>query len=273
MSGPLSGRSALVTGASSGIGAAIARNLLEQGARVHAVARRGGMITEVLGEEAIAAERAFAHQADLSDPEAVAALCDELEADPVDIVVCAAGTNITDRRFHQLSEESWRTVRALNLDSNVQLLLRLVPPMRGRGGDVVLVSSVSAQWPDHAGAAYAASKAGLLALGRGISRDEHQNGVRVTSILPGLVNTPLVDRRPSPPPAEMRRWCLAPEDVAAAVLAAVSLPPRAHIPEMTVVATRLQSMGGTQDGTPELPAGLEGRSPESFGPREDGPRG
>jgi NAD(P)-dependent dehydrogenase (short-subunit alcohol dehydrogenase family) len=268
MSTDLSGRTALVTGASSGIGAAIARSLLDRGARVHAVARRDALLVEVLGAEAIADGRAIAHQADLSDLSQVDALCDELTQDPADIVVCSAGTNITDRRFHQLTPESWQAVRTLNLDSVMQLLLRSVPAMRGRGGDVVLISSVSAQWPDHAGAAYAASKAGLLALGRGISRDEHVHGVRVTSVLPGLVDTPLLDRRPSPPSAELRRWALAPEDVAAAVLAAVSLPPRAHIPEMTVVATRLQSMGGTQEGSPSLPDGLADRSPETFGARE-----
>src|SRR5699024_8734657 len=97
MSSPLSGRTAMVTGASSGIGAAIARTVLERAARIHAVARRGGMLAEVLGEETIASGSAVAHQTGLSDPAAVEALCDELEADPVDIVVCAAGTNITDR--------------------------------------------------------------------------------------------------------------------------------------------------------------------------------
>lgn len=133
---------------------------------------------------------------------------------------------------------------------------------------MVLIASVSAQWPDHAGPAYAASKAALVAFGRGISRDEHAHGVRVTSILPGLVDTPLIDKRPSPPPPELRKWCLKPEDVASAVLAAVSLPPRAHIPEMTVVATRLQSMGGTQAGSPELPGGLDDLSPERFEHKE-----
>ncbi|WP_104081446.1 SDR family oxidoreductase [Cryobacterium sp. Y11] len=268
MQDTLHGRTALVTGASSGIGAGIVRSLLAAGARVHGVARRGDLVAEILGAEAIEAGRAVAHGADLTDPVQVDGLCDALETDQPDIIVCAAGTNITDRQFGQLTQESWETVRTLNLDSIVHLLRRTIPSMRGRGGDVVLIASVSAQWPDHAGPAYAASKAALVALGRGISRDEHAAGVRVTSVLPGLVDTPLVDRRPSPPPPELRRWCLKPEDVAAAVLTAVSLPPRAHIPEMTIVATRLQSMGGTQTGSPDLPAGLDNRSPERFDQKE-----
>ncbi|WP_019482265.1 SDR family oxidoreductase [Arthrobacter sp. TB 23] len=264
----LHGRIALVTGASTGIGAEIARALLDAGAEVHGVARRKELVADVLGAEVVAAGRGMAYGVDLSDPAQLDKLCDSLDGIRPDIVVCAAGRNMTGRRFDQLTQESWEAVRNLNLDSIVHLLRRTIPAMRGRGGDVILIASVSAQWPDHAGPAYAATKAALVALGRGISRDEHAHGVRVTSVLPGLVDTPLIDRRPVPPPPELRRWCLKPEDVAAAVLAAVSLPPRAHIPEMTIVATRLQSMGGTQESSPELPEGLEGMPTERFAAKE-----
>jgi NADP-dependent 3-hydroxy acid dehydrogenase YdfG len=257
MENSLEGRVALVTGASSGIGAAIARSFMDAGARVHATARRGKLITAVLGEEHVAAGRAVVHPLDLTDTAALEALAGELAAtDPIDILVCAAGTNVTGRRFHELTGETWEQVRSLNLDSVFHLMRTTMPQLRAHGGDIILVASVSAAWPDHSGPAYQASKAGLVALGRGVSRDEHTNGVRVTSILPGIVDTPLLDRRPSPPPQDVRDWCLKPEDVAAAVLAAVSLPPRAHIPEMTIVATRLQSIGDTQAATPQLPPTL-----------------
>lgn len=267
--GQLEGRTALVTGASSGIGAAIAHAFLDAGARVHGVARRGDLLEGVLGASRIAAGDAQTHVLDLADPVSLDALCDRLADEPPDLAVCAAGMNITDRRFGQLTQEGWEHIRALNLDSVVQLLRRLVPAMRGRGGDVVLVASVSAQWPDHAGAAYAATKAGLLAFGRGLSRDEHGHGVRVTSVLPGLVDTPLVDRRPSPPPQRIRDWCLKPEDVAATVLTAVSLPPRAHVPEITMVSTRLQSLGGTQEASPALPDDAHRYSPHEFARTRD----
>ena len=262
--GVLRGRTALVTGASSGIGAAIITALLEAGATVHGAARRGALVAEVVGQEAMASGRAVAHSVDLSTAEGVVALAEAVSDAAPDIVVCVAGTNITDRRFEQLTDESWRTVLSLNLDSVAALLQRTVPAMRGRGGDVVLISSVSGRWPDHAGPAYAVSKAGLIALGRGISLNEHSAGVRVTSVLPGLVDTPLIDKRPSPPPQEMRDWCLKPEDVAAAVLTAVSLPPRAHIPEVVLLATRLQAIGNTHSGNPALPEDLEGLNPTRF---------
>ncbi|WP_279580509.1 SDR family oxidoreductase [Fodinicola feengrottensis] len=128
--------------------------------------------------------------------------------------------------------------------------------IREREGDIVLISSISAAWPSHSGAAYSATKAALLGLARGLSRDEHANGVRVCTILPGMVDTPMLDRRPVPPPVEMRKLCLQPEDVADAALCAVSLPGRATIAEISILATRLQSLGYTQQATPDIPDGL-----------------
>jgi NADP-dependent 3-hydroxy acid dehydrogenase YdfG len=107
-----------------------------------------------------------------------------------------------------------------------------------------------------------AAKAGLLGLARGVGLDEHGNGVRVTSVLPGIVDTPILDRRPIPPSPEVRAWTVKPEDVAEACLFAVSLPPRVNIAEMTIVATRLQAMGKTQAPNPELPASLRSRDGE-----------
>ena len=261
MERPLEGKVALVTGASSGIGAAIARALVDAGARVHATARRGDMIKDELGDEHASAGRVVVHPLDLTDVEALETTVREIiDVDPIDILVCAAGTNITDRRFSQLTRASWETVRSVNLDSIFHLLRVTMPQFRTNGGDIVLIASVAAAWPDHTGAAYQASKAGLVGLGRAVSRDEHVHGVRVTSILPGIVDTPILDLRPSPPPHAVRDWCVKPEDVAAATLAAVTLPPRAHIPEMTVIATRLQSMGNTQAATPSLPEALSGPS-------------
>jgi NADP-dependent 3-hydroxy acid dehydrogenase YdfG len=69
--------------------------------------------------------------------------------------------------------------------------------------------------------------------------------VRFTSIMPGLVDTAILDNRPEPPSAEMRARMLRPEDVAAACLFVVSLPPRAHVPELTILPTDLQALGRT----------------------------
>lgn len=249
----LSGRTALVTGAGTGIGASTVRRLLDAGARVHGISRRA----EVLGRvapEAQAAGLFVPHALDVRDLPAVTALADQLAAeDPVDILVCAAGTNIPARRFAELTEESFDEVVRTNLYGVFSLMRLTLDQIRQRAGDIVIVSSIAASWPDHSGAAYGASKSALLGLARGASRDEHGNGVRVCTILPGIVDTPILDKRPVPPPPEVREWAVSPDDVADAVVFAASLPPRTNIAEMSIVATRMQSLGDTQQATPELP--------------------
>jgi NADP-dependent 3-hydroxy acid dehydrogenase YdfG len=147
---------------------------------------------------------------------------------------------------------------SVNLLGAFYVLRATLDQLRDREGDLVVISSVAAAWPDHSGPGYGATKAGLQNLARGVGLDEHANGVRVTTILPGIVNTPILDKRPLPPSAELRDWCVQPEDVAAAALCAVTLPPRANIAEMTIVATRLQSLGKTQQANPVLPDALGG---------------
>ena len=70
--------------------------------------------------------------------------------------------------------------------------------------------------------------------------------MRCTAILPGVIDTPILDNRPEPPPPEMRAQMLKAEDIAATVLFAISLPPRAYIPELTILPTALQAIGKTQ---------------------------
>ncbi len=255
--GRMDGRVAVVTGASSGIGAAIARGFLDAGARVHAVARREDAMREELGAAAIAEGRCVLHPLDVSDQNEMAALGAKLgREDPIDTLVCAAGFNIPKRRVAELTVEAWNELIAVNLSGVFYLLHATLDQLRERQGDVVAISSVSASWPDHAGAAYGATKSGLLGLARGLGIDEHGNGVRVTSILPGIIDTPILDKRPVPPSPELREWIAKPEDVAQATLTAVTLPARVNIAEMTIVSTRLQSMGKTQEANPQLPPSL-----------------
>ncbi|WP_188989734.1 SDR family oxidoreductase [Saccharopolyspora thermophila] len=251
---PLAGRVALISGAGSGIGAGIARRFLAAGARVHGIGRRVEALRSV-APDALEAGTFVPHPIDVTDKAAVDELTGKLaEDDPIDILVCAAGINITDRRFHQLTDESFDEVVQTNLTGVFRLMRATMDQIRQRQGDIVLISSIAAAWPDHSGAAYGASKSALLGLARGASRDEHVHGVRVCTILPGIVDTPILDRRPSPPPDEVRALCLQPEDVAEAALCAVSLPNRANMAEISLVATRLQSLGNTQQATPPLPS-------------------
>jgi NADP-dependent 3-hydroxy acid dehydrogenase YdfG len=243
--GALEGRVALVIGASSGIGAATAQLFAASGAQVHAAARR----RPSLGDGIIG------HELDVSDRSGVERLARTLtEAGPVHAVVIAAGTNLRDRSLDRLTPEGWDTLIAVNLTGAFNVVHAFHAALRETRGDVVLIGSVSGSWPDGSGAGYQAAKAGLLAYARGVGLEEHTRGVRFTTVLPGVVDTPILDNRPEPPSAELRAHMLQPEDVAAACLFAVTLPPRAHVPELTILPTALQAVGKTNVANPQIPA-------------------
>jgi NADP-dependent 3-hydroxy acid dehydrogenase YdfG len=238
--GLLGGPTALIAGASSGIGLATALAFADAGAHVHAAARRPELIEEAAGGRDI-----VAHHLDVTDRAEVAALAERLAAEgPLHALVAAAGTNLKGRRLEQLTPEAFDDLIALNLTGAFNVVSAFVEPLRATRGDAVLIGSVSGSWPDRAGAAYAASKAAVLAFARGAAFDE-RDGVRYTTIMPGLVDTAILENRPEPPSAEMRAQMLHPDDVAAACLFAVSLPPRAHVPEITILPTELQALGRT----------------------------
>jgi NADP-dependent 3-hydroxy acid dehydrogenase YdfG len=235
----------LVVGASSGIGAAAARQLAEAGAQVHAAARRRPDLGAGIA----------GHELDVSDRAAVDAFAKELTGHgPVHAVVVAAGTNLPDRAIDRLTPEGWDTLLAVNLTGSFNVVHAFLPALRQIRGDVVLIGSISGSWPDLSGSGYQAAKAGLLAFARGAAFEEHARGVRITTVLPGVVDTPILDNRPEPPSAELRAHMLQPDDVAAACLFALTLPPRAYVPELTILPTALQAVGKTNVANPSLPA-------------------
>jgi NAD(P)-dependent dehydrogenase (short-subunit alcohol dehydrogenase family) len=242
----LSGKTALVIGASSGIGLETAKVLADAGAKVHAAARRREVIEE-------GTKDVTAHALDISDAGSVQEKVDEIgSTDGIDVLVVAAGMNFPERRLEQLTAEKWDSMLSVNLSGAFYAVHASLPYLRASRGLCVLVSSVSGSWPDSSGPAYQASKAGMTELAHAAGFEEHQNGVRFTAILPGIVNTPILDNRPEPPPKEIREAALQPEDVAAACLFLATLPPRAYVPELTMVPTALQALGKTSVATPPV---------------------
>ena len=246
MSQPLQGKVAVVAGASSGIGLATAVALAEAGADVHAMARRRDVIEQF-------APGVHAHRLDVSDAAAVAGVVGAI--DRIDVLVFAAGINIPDRRLEQLTPASWDSLLATNLSGAFYVLRSALDALRATRGLAILIGSVSGSWPDVSGSTYQASKAGLLALSRAAGFEEHERGVRVSAILPGIVDTPILDSRPSPPDAAVRAAALRAEDVAAACLFLATLPPRAHVPELTMLPTALQAIGKTSTASPPVTGG------------------
>ena len=235
----------LVTGGGTGVGRSVAETLVQEGAKVVITGRRAEMLDDVCkavansSPEAANAIKGFA--ADMSNRAQVAALVDfvNTEFGPVDILVSNAGTNIADREIDVLTAEDWDLVMNVNATGAFNITQALLPQMRERkDGVIISIASIAGVRPSAlAGAAYNASKHAMTAYTKSISLEEKDNGIRATAIHPGEINTPILDRRPAPPPEEARVLMLQPEDVAAACLFVATLHPRANVHEMVIKPT------------------------------------
>lgn len=232
-------RTAVVTGAGSGVGRAIALRFGAEGWNVALVGRRQAPLDETAALAGAAAQPRIATIAcDVSVPrdvEAMAAAVLQRFGD-VDVLVNAAGINVPQRSFEALSLDDWHAVLATNLHGAYYCVRAFLPGMRERrtGTIVNINSDVGKIARDLAGPAYVASKFGLNGLTQQINAEERRNGVRACSICPRDINTPLLDKRPQPPSPDARARMLQPDDVAACTWLAATLPPRAIVEEIFV---------------------------------------
>ncbi len=229
----LAGKRILITGGGSGIGLATARQCLAEGAKVAITGR-----TEAKLREAAAGTQMLYLAADLGQADQAKRMIDTLvgQLGGIDVLVNNAGLNIKDRQFAQLTPESWRQLLAGNLDAAFHCMLAVLPYMRQqKGGLIINVNSISGKRANPlGGTAYNAAKFGLRGLSMSVGAEERVNGIRVTGIYPGEVNTPILDNRPEPVSDERRQAMLQPDDVAAAVVFVASLPPHVAIPELVI---------------------------------------
>jgi NAD(P)-dependent dehydrogenase (short-subunit alcohol dehydrogenase family) len=238
--GKLDGKTALITGGGSGIGLATARAFLADGARV-AIAGRDAEKLRRAATDLGDGDRVLAHAADVTDKSQVAALVDAVTRrfGRIDILVNNAGANVKHRAVKDMDLDTWDRQIAANLNSAFYCTFAVLPQMRARqGGVIVNVSSISGKRATPlGGAAYSAAKFGMSALGICLGVEEKDNGIRVTNIYPGEVDTPILANRPVALTAEHLAKILKPEDVAEAVLFVCQLPPRAHVPELVITPT------------------------------------
>jgi len=159
---------------------------------------------------------------------------------PVDILVYVTGTNTPDRSLKRLTTDLWDRLVAVNLSGAYYAARAVLPSMRQRqSGHLIFISSISGLAPDVSGAAYQASKRGIVGLSHAIRVEEKENRIRTCVICPGLVDTEILALRPFVTPPETVAQALQPADVAEAILAVAKLPPRASVPEMQLVPTTL----------------------------------
>lgn len=228
----------LVTGGGSGIGLGIAVALAREGCRVAITGRNPQKL-----QRAVASYDGrpplCARPCDVAQRDQVAALFAWLmsELGPPDILVLSAGINVAQRSMAELSPEDWDRILAVNATGAFNCLHAALPVMRRRGGGLIVnISSIAGKRAlELSGPAYCAAKFAMSALGLAVRLEERANGIRITNIYPGEVDTPLLEERPEPVPAEKRAQMLRPEDIAACVVTIARLPPRVVVPELVIV--------------------------------------
>ena len=210
-------KTAVVTGAGSGVGQAIAIALAKQNWRVALVGRH---------EETL---RGTVRRTGKNSKKLLVCPCDIGS-------VNAAGTNAPKRALEVLSLEDYHAMIDTNLNGAYYCVQAFLPQMRTRNSGTIIniVSEAGKQASPKAGPAYVMSKFGLAGLTQSINAEERANGIRACAIFPGDIDTPLLDRRPEPPNAAARARMLRPEEVAACALLAINLPPRAVVEEILV---------------------------------------
>ncbi len=237
MNSPTPRMRAIITGASSGIGEATALAFAKAGIDVALVSRSLKKLEAVAKAAKATGEiEAKAYQLDLSQLDSIVTQIEAIASDfgPIDILVNNAGMAYTND-LKDTSLADWQQVLDLNLTSVFQCVLGVLPQMRDRGsGTIINIASIAASTPFPGWGAYNVSKAGLVAFSKTLAAEERSNGIRVVTISPGAVNTPIWDT--DTVRADLNRnGMLNAQSVAAVILQAALLPQEAVVEETIVM--------------------------------------
>ena len=238
----LNGKIVLVVGGAGGIGLGIAKALAAEGCRV-AIADNDkealANATKVEGGESILTGQAC----DITKREQVSQLFKWLgdELGPINILVNSAGINVSNRMMSNIDPTDFDRMMEVNTTGTFNCIHAALPIMREKGAGLIvnIVSLAGKRAMLLAGMPYCVSKFATSALGTFVNLEECGNGIKVTNIYPGETNTPIVDKRPTPPPPEKRATMLQPEDIAACVVTVAKLPARAIVPELIITPTHM----------------------------------
>ena len=241
-SAELEGKVAWITGGGSGIGLAGGLELAKAGAHV-VISGRTARTNESGLAELKKAGSAEAMLLDVGDRAAVEKSAAEIEKrhGRIDILVTSAGTNISGgkRNLKTMSPEGWDDVVRINLSGLFYCCFAVLPGMRARkDGLIINISSWAGRYASTlTGPAYNATKRAVIALSESINMEECANGIRATSILPGEVATPILEKRPVPPSQAERARMAQPEDLGKAILFVATMPARACVNELIISPT------------------------------------
>ena len=231
-------KTAVVTGAGSGVGQATALKLAEQGWRVALVGRRAESLHDTIQRAGKLGTQFLPCPCDIGQSAAVDTMAKKVLAEfqEVEAVVNAAGTNVPRRALEVLSHADYHEMINSNLHGSYYCAQAFLPQMRARrsGTIINIVSVAGRQASPKSGPGYVISKFGQAGLTQSINAEERPHGIRACAIFPGDIATALLDKRPAPPPAEARAKMLTAEDVAACVMFVLGLPPHAVVEELVI---------------------------------------
>jgi NADP-dependent 3-hydroxy acid dehydrogenase YdfG len=238
----LKGKVAWITGGGSGIGLAGAKELAAAGAHV-VISGRTARTNEGSLAELKRIGTAEATLLDVGERDAVTRAAADIEQrhGRIDILVTSAGTNIGGgkRNLKTMSLEGWDDVVRINLNGLFYCCYAVLPGMRARKEGVIInISSWAGRYASAlTGPAYNATKRAVIAVTESINMEECANGIRATSILPGEVATPILEKRPVPPSAEERARMAQAEDFGRAILFIATMPARTCVNELVMAPT------------------------------------
>ena len=240
-------RTALVTGASSGIGAAVVERLRREGLEVHAVARSAGALDALAKRTG-----SIAHAIDVTDRAALARLCGEVE---FDILINNAGVD-RPKKFLEAEDGDIDLLVDVNLRAVLHLCRLVVPGMAARDrGHVINITSIAGNYNFGGNSTYHATKAGVAMLSNQLRIDTFGKRVRVTEVCPGRVATDIFNHVHGDDPSIRERFIDGFElpqasDIADAIAFAIAAPVAVNIGHMEITPT-LQVMGGLQTARPQ----------------------
>jgi NADP-dependent 3-hydroxy acid dehydrogenase YdfG len=236
----LGGKVAWITGGGSGIGLAGGIELARAGAHV-VISGRSAETLKKAEKELKAAGSCESIALDVADKEEVSRAAQAIAKrhGRIDILVNSAGLNNPKRNFRNVSLDTWDQIVAVNLSGMFYCVHAVLPGMRERkDGLIINISSWAGRYASTlTGPGYNATKHAVVALTESINLEECANGIRATSILPGEVATPILEKRPVPPTPEVRARMLQADDLGRTILFVASLPPRACVNELIISPT------------------------------------
>jgi NAD(P)-dependent dehydrogenase (short-subunit alcohol dehydrogenase family) len=229
-------KTAIVTGAGSGVGRAVAIALAKDQWKLAIVGRQQGPLDET--KKLCASADVLVAPCDLREEAQVGQMVKQARErfGFISALVYAAGINAPIRSWAEITTETFHSIVDTNFTGAFFCTRALLGEMRERkaGTIVHIVSDAAKQASAKSGVSYSASKFAQAGLVQSVNAEERGNGIRACAIFPGDIDTPLLNKRQSPPPPEARAKMLRPEDIAQCVLLAVNLPERAIVEEIII---------------------------------------